>query len=203
MQNFYQTQRALFASYGSNGIIWKNNVNARGSDGRLLPLDQKECIVCNKPIDDFEIALYGFLARGTQSANAAFCHAKCEIKLHIQPIDHNRTCCRLCESSKQLDGKFRLHHGRSIWYHQKCLNEAPRDEIVSVAEIEKSLKSRLTKRLKQAGMWFRRPEERLKILILHGPYWIPLVEALQSKSEEWLDIYKEASKKCPQIKVKR
>jgi len=190
-------------SYGSNGIIWKNNVNARGCDGRLLPLDQKRCSVCRQLIDDFETALYGFLARGTQSANGAFYHAKCEKELHISPINNNRTCCRICGKSEQLDGKYRLNYGRSIWYHQKCLDKAPRDEVIPKEEIEKSLKSRLTRRLKQAGMWFKQPEERLGILVVHGPHWIPLVEALQSKSEDWLGIYQKITKEYTRKVIKK
>jgi hypothetical protein len=184
----------------NNGIIWKNDVNARGSSVSFGPFltTRKVCIICHKEISDFETVLYGFAGRGTQGATTAYCHKECEPKFAIPPEDNNRTKCYICGGNKQLDRAFRLNWNRVLRYHSDCLRVAKRDEVVPMEALKRMVRKRMIGRLKRP-IWQEDPiwyAPKLKLLLIHGAVaeiWTRLIKALNKPptDEEWLIHYQE------------
>jgi len=129
-----------------NGIVWKNNVNARAgttSDGVMQ--FKRHCSVCEKEIEDFETVLYCFLGRGTQSANAIYVHRECE-QNYVGTKISKRVKCRICEGGENLDGVLPLNYDRKIFYHRSCLSKIE-SETIPLEKVRESATKRVKNRI--------------------------------------------------------
>lgn len=141
-------------SYGNTGFVWKNDVYARGShvNREGMVTSPKKCMVCGGNIEATETCIYVFSARGTSAAQSRYVHAACEPQCHIEPINRERSICRVCQKSGNLDGCFKIP-GRNLYYHQSCLPNAPQ-EVTPEEEVRAKMKKRAEGRLKRGEVYY-------------------------------------------------
>ena len=141
-------------SYGNTGFVWKNDVYARGShvNREGMVASPKRCMVCSGNIEATETCIYVFSARGTSAAQSRYVHAACEPQCHIEPINRERSICRVCQKSGNLDGCFKIP-GRNLYYHQSCLPNAPQ-EVTPEEEVRVKMKKRAEGRLKRGEVYY-------------------------------------------------